>query len=123
MCSIPSPGPGCRMRYVLHPQPWPWLQDAICAPSPALALAAGSWQNGDKSSVFYSLAYLLDRGYAVVSVQYRLVCNGYTALDMLADLTDAYHYVQAPGLTPWPTRLLIHTDIVRPGLPIGTSIP
>ena len=47
-----------------------------------------------------SFAYFLDRGYAVVSTQYSLVCYGYSALDMQADLTTAFEYVRA-NATGW----------------------
>ena len=47
-----------------------------------------------------SFAYFLDRGYAVVSTQYSLVCYGYSALDMLDDLTAAFEYVRA-NATAW----------------------
>merc|ERR1712048_82216 len=36
-----------------------------------------------------------ERGYAVVSPQYRFACHGYNATDMLTDLRDAYNFIQA----------------------------
>jgi len=61
----------------------------------------GSWKYGDKTeSTTWSFDYFLKRGYAVVSVQYSLVCYGYNALDMLGDLRAAHTYV-ASNATKW----------------------
>ncbi|CAK0907946.1 unnamed protein product [Prorocentrum cordatum] len=58
----------------------------------------GGWTQGDKSEVcggWSNLAYFLERGYAVVSMQYRLTCHGYNVMDIVSDLRDAYDYVWA----------------------------
>jgi len=59
----------------------------------------GSWTSGDKSATAMSLAYFLERGYAVASPQYTLGCHGYSIQEMRDQLEEAFKYVRsvAPG--------------------------
>jgi len=53
----------------------------------------GGWAFGDKRGFTWSLAYFLDRGYAVVSSQYSFVCEGFTISEMLDQLTVSFDLV------------------------------
>ena len=47
------------------------------------------------SSFFRSFAHFLDRGHAVVSLEYRYACHGATARDMVDDVHDALAFLAA----------------------------
>lgn len=67
----------------------------------------GGWTTGDSSTSAWSFSYFLERGFGVVSVQYSLACYGYSALEMVDDLMDAFDMVQN-NATEWgfdPTRV------------------
>ena len=40
------------------------------------------------------LAYFLDQGFGVVSIQYRYACHGYSAFDMYDDIQDGVDFVE-----------------------------
>lgn len=53
--------------------------------------------------------YFVDRGYAMVSPQYALICDGFSAFEMLDQLTKAFDYLRA-NATKWgmdPNRIFI----------------
>ena len=59
----------------------------------------GGWQLGDASVAAWSFGHFLERGVAIVSAQYGLMCSKVdgkyiSATDMVADLTDAYGYIR-----------------------------
>lgn len=59
-----------------------------------LHIHGGSWVGGDKNQIPYGSAYFTDRGYGLVSAEYNLACYGYSALDMVAELTVAFDFVR-----------------------------
>ena len=59
----------------------------------------GAWRACDKSVAAWSYAYFLERGYAIVSPQYSLVCYGYDANDMVQDLRDAVSFLRDSNRT------------------------
>ena len=85
----------------------PWLELDFYRPkrqllgsgSDALAplifhIHGGGWDIGDKSLTALPLRYMIDRGYAVSSLQYRFRGNGYTCQDIKADITDALEFLR-----------------------------
>jgi len=65
------------------------------SPSPVLFhIHGGAWRVCDKSVAAWSYAYFLERGYAIVSPQYSLVCHGYDVNDMVQDLRDSISFLR-----------------------------
>lgn len=70
----------------------------------------GGFLRGDKDHPgleYYS--YFVDRGYALVSPQYGFICDGFSAFDMVDQLTKAFDYVRA-NATKWgmdPKRIFV----------------
>lgn len=56
---------------------------------------AGAWKQRDKDFIKWSPAYFLDRGYAVVSLQFTYSCWGFIVWEMLSQMTAALDYVRA----------------------------
>jgi len=60
----------------------------------------GAWVSNDKDTISWSIAYLLERGYAVVSPQYMYTCWGYSWLEMNEQIHTAFNYMRA-NATKW----------------------
>lgn len=68
-----------------------------------------SWGRGTKEDTTYSWAHFLVEGYGVVSSQYHFLCEGFSAYEMLAELTVALDFVRA-NATQWgldPDRIFL----------------
>lgn len=60
----------------------------------------GAWRFRGKEFIKWSPAYFLDRGFAVVSVEYTYVCWGFTVFEMVEQLASAFDQVRA-NATSW----------------------
>ncbi|GBG33393.1 Liver carboxylesterase 1 [Hondaea fermentalgiana] len=64
-----------------------------------LHVHGGGWRKGDRSFIRINYhgglpKFLLETGFTIVSVSYRLACMGIEPMDMVADIKDAIEYVQ-----------------------------
>lgn len=58
-----------------------------------LHLHGGGWILGDKNNIVFDVDHVLHNGYYVASMQYRLLCFGYSQVDMEKDILDAYYWL------------------------------
>jgi acetyl esterase/lipase len=59
-----------------------------------LCIHGGSWSSGDKADFDWVKKRLLDYGYAYVTINYRLIQDGATYVDMLEDINSAISFIK-----------------------------
>ncbi|XRB20830.1 alpha/beta hydrolase fold-3 domain-containing protein [Pseudoscourfieldia marina] len=71
--------------------------DATSLPPVLFHVHGGGWKYGDSFITFAKVAYFLKRGYAVASVEYRLLGYGYNCMSLSEDVFDALRYIKKHG--------------------------
>lgn len=98
-----SYGPNERQILDIH------YEIGLTSPVPAiLFIHGGSWISGDKSNMLKYRTSVINEGYVYISMNYRLISNQATYLDMLEDVDLAIQFIKnETSLMPIDTSQIV----------------
>lgn len=101
-----------RLKYVLPSDVVKKSSSGGALPPVLFHVHGGAWKYGDAFVTLPKVAYYLKRGYAVASMEYRLLGYGYNCMAMYEDIRDGLDYVKKHGreLGMDPDRVVMYGE-------------